>query len=332
MFELLGICLLLSSMLALNLGTRLLATLCWHAGQSRIQYWAAARRARWLFALRVLPGAVALGGSALLLVPAFWVHEPRHEAAEEVSFKLGALTLLSAAGLVWPLLRGVASCQATRRITREWLRQSVPLRLPQAPIPAFRLFHPFPVVAVVGVWRPRLFIADRLLQELTADELHAAIAHECGHLVARDNLKRCLMQACRDALWFVPGRTRLDQQWAAAAEEAADQYVARAGALQAINLASALIKVARLIPVGMRLTMPAGALLVHDGDDVARRVRLLAEAATNRMNKIGEQQPRSHAPSFQFALSAVAGVALWLASNSLETIHRVMETVVASLQ
>ena len=46
------------------------------------------------------------------------------------------------------------------------------------------------MVAVVGAFRPRLFIADHVFESLTAEELAATIAHEYGHLAAHDNFKR----------------------------------------------------------------------------------------------------------------------------------------------
>src|SRR5262245_64543688 len=56
-----------------------------------------------------------------------------------------------------------------------------------------------------------LFRSDHLFQSLTSEEMAAAIAHECGHLAARDNLKRAALRACRDALAIFPCGARLDR-------------------------------------------------------------------------------------------------------------------------
>src|SRR5919202_1119057 len=112
--------------------------------------------------------------------------------------------------------------------------------------------------AGVGTLRPRLFIAQQLFAALTEAELRAALAHECGHLATRDNLKRAVLRACRDVLTIVPAGRTLDRAWDESTEAAADEHAARdGGAAAALDLAAALVKIARLAPPGMRPTLPA---------------------------------------------------------------------------
>src|SRR5262249_21742559 len=137
-----------------------------------------------------------------------------------------------------------------------------------------------PVIAIVGAIRPKLFIADHLFQSLTTEEMAAAIAHEIGHLAARDNLKRVALRVCRDALTIFPSGARLDRAWAEASEAAADEYAARGGRAVTLDLASTLIKIARLVPQGVKPAMPAGAsLIINDAEGIAQRVRRLAQMA-----------------------------------------------------
>ncbi len=120
---------------------------------------------------------------------------------------------------------------------------------------------------------------------LTPEEISAAVAHENGHLTARDNLKRGLLQACRDALLIIPCGRLLDRSWSEASEEAADENAARQGKGVALDLASALVKIARIIPLGGRPTMPAGVFLLGDEETkgIKSRVRrLIALATTER--------------------------------------------------
>src|SRR5262249_11416559 len=115
-------------------------------------------------------------------------------------------------------------------------------------------------------------------QSLTREEMAAAIAHEIGHLAARDNLKRVALRVCRDALAIFPTGAGLDRAWAEASEAAADEYAARGGGGVALGLASTLVKIARLVPRGVKPAMPAGAsLLIADADALARRVRRLTQ-------------------------------------------------------
>ncbi len=50
------------------------------------------------------------------------------------------------------------------------------------------------MIAVVGAFRPKMFIAEQIFLSLDKQELAAAVAHECGHLAARDNLKRLILK------------------------------------------------------------------------------------------------------------------------------------------
>jgi Zn-dependent protease with chaperone function len=188
--------------------------------------------------------------------------------------------LISALSLILAFWRGLASWQATRRLVATWLCHAKAVTLNGVSIPAYCVQHPFPVFAVVGVMRPRLFVAGRVFDSLSHDEISAVVAHETGHLIARDNLKRALMRACRDVLAILPCGQSIERAWAETVEAAADDYAARAGRLRALNLAAALVKIARLVPAGTRLTMPMGGFVLSDDVcGVAWRVRRLIQLA-----------------------------------------------------
>ncbi|HVG30767.1 MAG TPA: M48 family metalloprotease [Pyrinomonadaceae bacterium] len=282
MYYLLGIMVVLAAFLAANAAGSLLAALVWRIVRGtlapRLTPYA---RADLLFALRAAPAALALVSVATLLAPAYFIHEPAG-AEDEVGFKLAALALLAAAGLALAAWRAAASFAATRRVRRALMRRARPLALRGVCVPAFRVEHQLPLVAVVGVFRPKMFVASRLFDELGADEIAAAAAHELGHVSARDNLKRTLMRACRDALLVAPWSRQLERAWSAEAESAADEFAARAGGrAQAISLASALVKIARMMPDTGLAAMPGVALLVDGEANVAERVdRLLALASS----------------------------------------------------
>jgi len=75
----------------------------------------------------------------------------------------------------------------------------------------------------------------------------------------------------------------LDRSWSEASEEAADENAARQGNGVALDLASALVKIARIIPLGGRPTMPAGVFLLGDEETkgIKSRVRKLIALATS---------------------------------------------------
>lgn len=268
-----------------------------------------------------------------LQLPAYLIHEP-DPAPEAVGFGLLALALSSAFGIALALLRGVASWRATRRLRAAWLRQAEPVSLEGIDIPAYTLQHPTPVIAVVGVFRPTLFIAAQVLDSLSRKELEVALAHERGHLVARDNLRRVVLNFCRSLLWYTGVGRVLDRAWAEEAERAADEYAARAGGAVALDLAAALIKIARLMPVGVDNVVPAGAFLLEGGGDgVAARVRRLTEMASARAMAGDGKLHLSKAalPAGLTGFTAASAAAVVADLEILAMVHALTECVVKLL-
>src|SRR6266850_5802496 len=266
MFVLLGISILLASLLTVNSLASLALAGAWRVADSFTSGWSAAVGARILFLLRIAPAALSMFLAVLFLTPAYLVHEPR-ATTEKVSLKLAALALISLVGIGLALFRGLAAWRATQRLTADWKAHGESVRIEAVAVRTYLIEHKFPVIAIVGVLRPKLFIARRVLKALAPDEVVAALAHESGHLATRDNLKRGLLRACRDALLIIPSGRSLDVAWAEASECAADEYAAREGRETALNLASALVKIARMIPGGARPAMPAGVFLI--GEELA---------------------------------------------------------------
>ena len=330
MYELLGICLALAALLALNACASLVSMMFWRAAESRSSSLSASARARLLFTLRALPSAFAAAFVFALVIPAYVLYEPLH-TNETVGTKLLFFAAVSAAGVLLALSRIVRTWLATRKLTREWMRQAEIISIEGVRIPAYSVRHRFPVIAVVGVLRPRLFIAAQVFDSLTADELSAALAHERGHIEARDNLKRALLRVGQDALLFAPlGRT-LMQAWHSASEEAADETAASESPTTALNLAAAIVKISRMIPIGARATLPAGAQLLGDDEDgLTRRIRILLRLAApqTRANAL----PHSSLEFVETAVWAALGAfVLFLVANptTLHSTHDAIEYIVA---
>ena len=330
MYELLGICLVLASLLTINALASVAMAACWRFIERPLQTRSARTRAEILFAMRVGPPALAFISVTLFLVPSYVVYEP-HASGEVVSKKLATLAILSAIGVGFALWRALRSWSATRSLQREWLSSAVQVTLGGTSIPTYRFANSFPIIAVIGTVRPRLFIAEHVLEILSKEELTAAIAHECGHLSARDNLKRSLLRACRDALMIVPCGRSLDRAWAEAAECAADEHAAQQNAETALNLASALVKIAKLIPVGARASVPMAAFLVgvEETRGVKARVRRLLEIASNSCRH-GVPKPAIARILPATSLSFLLTLAVAVASNPpvLVTVHSMVERAV----
>jgi Zn-dependent protease with chaperone function len=330
MYKSLGISLALAALLTINAVASLAAAALWRLIERPMRRCSARTRAEILFAMRVGPPAVALISVAALLIPSYIAYEP-YSTNEFVSRKLGALAILSAIGVALALSRGFRSWLATRSLLRKWLNAATPIHLPEIDVPTFRISHPFPIIAVVGMFRPRLFIAERVIESLSQEEMVAAIAHECGHLAGRDNLKRSLLRACRDALMIVPCGRSIDRAWSENAEAAADEHAADRGSAVALNLASALIEIARMVPAGARPSMPAGAFILGDETHgvMGRVNRLVALAGA------GQPQPKvifiSRAERIGLFL-LLTGLTLTLTNTqALASLHVAMERVVQAL-
>lgn len=333
MYALLCICLTLSALLALNALASALAGIVWRALAPRVQGWDAAARARLLFVLRVSPPTVAAALAFALVVPSYFLYEPPN-SGESIGTKLLILACVSAAGVLLACWRIARTWLATRRLVRDWMRCAAPFEVEGAQVPAFRIRHSFPVIAVIGVLRPRLFVASHLFDTLTPEELAAALAHERGHVEGRDNLKRALLQAGEDALLHAPLGRSLRRAWQRESEMAADEFAAATGPAAALDLASAIVKISKLVPRGARPTMPAGAHLLGDGDDgTSRRVRNLLRLASNAECKRASLHARSPlATALCLCLFFTAGTLLLTHPDILKVTHAAIEQVVEHLR
>lgn len=281
MFFVLGLSVLLVVLLVINNATSLIGLLLWKVFRRHMNRWSAHRSAQILFLFRVVPPVVGIGAVIFLFAPAYLRHEPR-VGHEVVSMKLGILALLSMIVIVATVVRGLATRRATRRLTSEWLLHARPIKIKSVTVPIYQIDHPFPLIAVVGSLRPRLFVANQIFESLTPAELTAALEHENGHISAHDNLKRTVVRACRD-LSFISLDRELDNAWLEASELAADEFAARQDRSIGLDLASAIIKIARMIPSGSRPAITAGAFLASEESarGFSARVRRLVHVSGN---------------------------------------------------
>ena len=336
MYSFLGICLALAALLTVNAILSFLIRAAWRYISRLTNGWRTATRARLIFILQTFPAAAALLAVAVFLVPSYLAFEPR-QTGEAVSLKLGLVAFLSATGIALAIWRGIRAWLATRRLAGNWQTHSQIVFLENLPIPAYRINHKFPVVAVIGVLRPKLFIANQIFDSLNDNELSAVIAHETAHVAACDNLKHWLMRICRDALVIIPSKHFLDKEWAEAIELAADEEaVNKKQRANALDLAQALIKIARHVPKGVTPTMPAGAFLigseVESGNALTQRIeRLMELPQENTFHKNWKNRLANNFPWICFCLLILA-VALTAANpNVLAAMHAAVERVVSVL-
>jgi Zn-dependent protease with chaperone function len=277
-------------------------------------------RARQILWLRAWPSAGAAFITVTLITPAFAVFEPLR--ASDMPGPLVIVLAVAALLQIGASLALAASTLArTRTAARAWLRSALPLDVhPPAGVPAYAIESLAPIVALVGVFSPRLIAARTVVESCTTEELAAIVAHERGHLHARDNLKRWLMGCAPDALRWTPWHRQIAAAWHDAAEDAADDAATRGDQRARVDLAALLVKIARLTP---EPSWPAATVspFVEKGG-LERRVRRLLTSAD------GLTAPSSWLPLVA-ATAAAATIALAVTPATLEQIYYVVESLIA---
>ena len=228
-------------------------------------------KARALALFRLLPSAIAAAVTAVILLPGYVAHE--RSDAEHAGLTLWLLAAGGAALIAASMAGIISSARQTARLRREWLATAVPANVAGAGIGAYALDLPYPLVAVLGVFRPRLFISTQVLRHCPPRELTAIIEHERAHVRRRDNLLRLGMDAAPDLLRLTGVPARIAAAWHRAVEHRADE-----AASSRLDLASALVRVSRMASGAPAFVLPASAL--YGGGTIDERVRhLLARRA-----------------------------------------------------
>jgi beta-lactamase regulating signal transducer with metallopeptidase domain len=261
---------------------------------------------RLLIGLRLFPFLAASALAMFLAAPAFLLYEP--VAAEEtlppgIALMAGSALVL----LLHAFTRTTHTAMVTRRAVRRWERGASRSNVAEGGLPIFTFPSDQPVMAVVGLWRARLFVSSRIHSLLTEEEFRAAVQHERAHHRARDLWHQWLLRALPDLCPGLGALRRLERMIAQKVEEAADVNGVSHDRGQALALASALLKVARTASSDAG-PLPVGAYLLPQGGEsaLAQRVLRLTRAAA------------SPAPAARRAFSWVsAAVFLALAAGGL---------------
>ena len=220
-----------------------------------------------LFSLRILPLAVSVVITFTFVVPSFQLLEPRaiDEGMGEMPLALGICALaLIACGC----FRVITAQTKTSRVVARWLEGAQPMKSDASDrTVTFRSRREAPPLTLVGVRRPKVLVSESTVELLSDGELRIALKHELAHMQSRDNLKKLIFRFCP-----FPGMAKLESAWSQAAELAADD-AAVSKVDDAVDLAAALVKLSRLMPVEVAPICTVGFVT---GSISARVERLLA--------------------------------------------------------
>ncbi len=274
-----------------------------------------------LFALRVLPLAASVAITFAFVVPSFQLLEPRSidEGMGTAPLALGVCALLL---IACGCFRVIAAQTSTSRAVARWLEGAHPLSVDAAPqrigqTLTLRSSSEAPPLTLVGVCKPKVLVSESTVGLLSHEELCIALKHELAHMQSRDNLKRLVFRFCP-----FPGMAKLESAWSHAAELAADD-AAVSNLDDAVDLAAALVKLSRLVPVEAAPVCTVGFVT---GSISARVARLLAwnEAEAGKARQV-RMRPWQVIPPALIALLCVCatyGPALALTHEMTEWLVR----------
>lgn len=230
-----------------------------------------------LFAVRVLPLLVSIVIAFAFVVPSFQLLEPRSidEGIGTMPLALGTCALLL---IACGCYRVIAAQTMASRLVAYWLEGAHPLDATAETVTSCSQRKTPPLVSV-GVRRPRVLVSEPTVALLSHDELHIALKHEFAHVRSHDNLKKLVFRFCP-----FPSMAKLERAWSEAAELAADD-AAVSNLEDAVDLAAALVKLSRTVPVDSAPIYTTGFVT---GSISARVVRLLAwnEARKARRTRV----------------------------------------------
>jgi Zn-dependent protease with chaperone function len=278
--------------------------------------------ARFLFAVRMLPSALGVMTVLGLCIPSYLWLEPQ-TAPERIGLACLALALLGAMNCVGSFSRAARAIARSARSNRAWRQAGSEAVLPGETLNAVIVERDSSLLALAGVFRPRLFISQKVLRSLSAEQLELALQHEAAHRVSRDNLKRLLVLIAPAPLPFLSVFSAFERNWVRFSEWAADDEAAQGDPHRALSLAAALLCLARL-GRAPRLTFLHTALLPADHDLSLRVDRLLEVRPVRR-------DPRSR--SRTVAIGSGLGIAICIAvlltlPAILSSVHRLLELFV----
>jgi hypothetical protein len=271
-----------------------------------------------LLALRLLPFALATLFVFGFCVPSYLWLEPA-ATAERVGLLSAILGLLGVATWSVSIARTAYSLAVSLRHNRLCRLAGQEIRIPGETSSLVVVEHEAPLLALLGLLRPRLLISRGVLSKLSPDELDAALRHEHAHRTSRDNAKRLLILLAPDVFPFVRPLGTLERTWSKFAEWAADDQAASGDRSRAASLAAALVHVARM-GSAPRLPFLYTSLLACDRDLSARVDRLLQAPVTRP-----HIRPAQH-PLRAAGLLLVGGLpAFLLAPSILSSVHELLE-------
>jgi Zn-dependent protease with chaperone function len=274
-----------------------------------------------LFAFRSFPLALATIASVGLALPSFLRFEPSatREMPGPALWLLAGFGMLMLLTMAWRCSRIV---YLTSSLQRRWLRNSEQMSSLNG-LTVSCVNDSASLVAVVGIFAPRVFISRNIVETLSPGELDAALSHELAHVSAWDNLRQLVLKVTRfHGLHFL---TQMDALWARISELAADERAIAQGA-SPLNLSSALVKVGRLSLMSPSQLLAASHLVDACSSATSARARHLQDLLEHGISQ--KQAAAAHSARFWVLCGATLLLYVLALVTSLPQIHKALEFIV----
>jgi beta-lactamase regulating signal transducer with metallopeptidase domain len=260
-----------------------------------------------------------------LCVPSYLSFEPS-ATREEVGFACIGAAILTAILLVVSFARGIRAVISTTTYARKCLKSGTQMQTSSVSSPIIMIEDAAPVIATVGVLRPRFVISRGVLNTLSPEELDCAIRHELAHRTSADNFKRLLLLLAPDVLPFLSRAfSAMDRSWITFSEWAADDSAVANDLQRSLSLAGALVHVAQM-GAAPRLSPLCTALVSNDSacmnQDLSARVDRLLH--TPRLRHESPRRLRAIVAVTSIVAACAVFVVL-LRPDSLHSVHELLE-------
>jgi len=237
MFYTLCVALCLAVLFIVMTGAGLVCSVCFWFFRPLLRQASPRLAANLLFTIRALPLLLAVLVTFGFVLPAFLKFEPR-STSELMGSPLMGLAILGALLLLVIGARALRLISATRQLQKQWQLAATRLRIPAIDVPVYQVDGAVTLLAVSGMFRPKIYVGRQVAATLTSAELSAALIHEMAHVSSLDNLKQFVLRITRLS-------SQVDVEWMNVSEIAADEVALARGA-SVLDLSSAVIKVGRL--------------------------------------------------------------------------------------
>ncbi len=316
------LCLCCASFFLIHMALALLARLGAGTAVRLAEHMKPQSGARLLFVLRILPLALTLLAVLAFCIPSYLWLEPE-ATGEKVGLLCVLMAVLGLALWVPALKRVTGAVRGTNRYLTNCERHGRKITVPGEDSPALLLADKAPVLAVAGIFRPRLLISRRVLRELSVEQREAALRHEHAHRTSGDNLKRLLILLAPDAIPFVATFSGLERAWSKFTEWAADDEATAGDPERALTLASALVRVAKM---GSRPRANVlSCSLVGGSQELSQRVDRLLRPQP-KPGKPVKDVVRLLGSASALVAAAIGVITLW--PGSLSLVHQALERLV----